>query len=317
MCNSNRAVSVFSAVLAAALSCLLAAPAFALGDDKPATPPAINAPAAASTAMASAAPAAKAARPDREKKVYTNDDIEQMWPKAQAEASDAQSYPASAYTTPVARRSAAVSRAVTAASVASAPPSRENNPVWYATQVESLYAELENISAREASLRDFRETGSDAGVTVGLQFGAPCEGITTDNAIQQLAARSQEIEQQISDLQDAAVLNGMPPAVIQDPSEVLQAARKPLSAGQERAALMERQSELIGKLDGVQNQLADMSSQAAAQGIVLLPATPQWGGNLTTNRIQSLDQRADQLQNALSENEDAARQAGLAPSALP
>jgi hypothetical protein len=189
--------------------------------------------------------------------------------------------------------------------------------VWYAGQVESLYAELESISARQARLRDFRETGSDAGVTVGLQFGAPCEGITTDNAIQQLAARSQEIEQQISDLQDAAAQNGMPPAVIQDPSEVLQAARKPLSAGQERAALLERQSELIGKLDGVRNQLADMSSQAAAQGIVLLPPTPQWGGNLTTNRMQSLDERANQLQNALGENEDAARQAGLAPSALP
>ncbi len=154
-------------------------------------------------------------------------------------------------------------------------------------------------------------------MTVGLQFDAPCEGITTDNAIQQLATRRQEIEQQINELQDTAAQNGMPPAVIQDPSEILQAARKPLSPGQERAALLERQSELIGKLDGVQNQLADMSNQAAAQGIVLLPVTPQWGGNLTTNRMQSLDERANQLQNALSENEDAARQAGLAPSALP
>jgi len=314
MRSSIRAVSFFSAVLAAALSCVLAAPAFALGDDKPAAPSATNASAAAPTAVASTAPAAKTARPDREKKVYTNDDIDQMWPKPQAAASDSQSYPASAYTVP---RSAAVSRAVSAASIASAPPSRENNPVWYAAQVESLYAELENISAREASLRDFRETGSDAGVTVGLQFGAPCEGITTDNAIQQLAARRQEIEQQISDLQDAAEQNGVTAVVIQDPAEVLQAARKPLSPGQERAALMERQSELIGKLDGVQNQLADMSSQAAARGIVLLPPTPQWGGNLTTNRIQSLDERAGQLQNALGENEDAARQAGLAPSALP
>jgi hypothetical protein len=315
MPSSIRAVSLFPAVLAAALSCVLAAPAFASGDDKPAAPSGATASSVLPTAPT--APAAKAARPDREKKVYTNDDIDQMWPKAQASASDSQSYPASAYTPPVARRPAAVSSAVSAGGVASAPPSRENNPVWYAGQVESLYAELESISARQARLRDFRETGSDAGVTVGLQFGAPCEGITTDNAIQQLAARSQEIEQQISDLQDAAAQNGMPPAVIQDPSEVLQAARKPLSAGQERAALLERQSELIGKLDGVQNQLADMSSQAAAQGIVLLPPTPQWGGNLTTNRMQSLDERANQLQNALGENEDAARQAGLAPSALP
>ena len=296
MRNSIRAVSLFPAVLAAALSCVTAIPAFASGEDKP------------------AAPSAAVARPDREKKVYTNDDIDQMWPKPQAVASDSQTYPASAYTPPVARRSAIVSRV---ASAASAPASPEKNPVWYAAQVESLYAELERVSSREERLRDFRETGTDSGVTIGLRFDAPCEGITTDNAIQRLAIRRQEIEQQINDLQDAAEQNGVPPVVFQNPSEILQAARKPLSPGQERAALMERQSDLIGKLNGVQNQLAEMSSQAAAQGIVLLPPTPEWGGNLTTNRIQSLDERANQLQSALGENEDAARQAGLAPFALP
>jgi hypothetical protein len=299
MRNSMRAVSLFPAVLAAALSCVTAIPAFASGEDKP------------------AAPSATVARPDREKKVYTNDDIDQMRPRPQAVASDSQTYPASAYTPPVARRSAIVSRGASAASAASAPASPEKNPVWYAAQVESLYAELERVRSREESLRDFRETGTDSGVTIGLRFDAPCEGITTDNAIEQLAIQRQEIEQQISDLQDTAEQNGVPPTVFQDPSQILQAARKPLSPGQQRAALLERQSDLIGKLNGVQNQLAEMSSQAAAQGVVLLPPTPEWGGNLTTNRIQSLDERANQLQSALGENEDAARQAGLAPSALP
>jgi hypothetical protein len=279
----------------------MAIPAFASGDDKPAAP--------------SVAPSATVVRPDREKKVYTNDDIDQMWPKPRAVASDSQAPGApTRATSPVVRRSTAVSRAVIAAG---APATRESNPVWYAAQIASLYAELDSISSREESLRDFRATGTDSGVTIGLQFGAPCEGITTDNAIQQLESRRQEIEQQINDLQDTAQQNGMPPAVIQDPYEILQAARKPLSPGQERAALLERQSDLIGKLDGVQNQLADMSSQAAAQGIVLLPVTPEWGGNLTTNRIQSLDERSVQLQNALSENEAAARQVGVGPSALP
>ena len=115
----------------------------------------------------------------------------------------------------------------------------------YVSQLESLYAELDSLSNREESLRDFRATGSAAEVTIGLQFGAPCEGITTDNAIQQLAIRRQEIEQQISDLQETAEQNGMPPAVIQDPSAILQAARKPLSPGQERAVLIERQSDLM------------------------------------------------------------------------
>ena len=297
---SIRAVSLFPAVLAAVLSCVIVSPAFGSGEDKPAAP--------------AAAPSSTVVRPDREKKVYTNDDIDQMWPKAQAVASNSQASDASAPAPRAARQLTVVSRP---RSGMSAPASRENNPVWYAAQVESLYEELESLSNREASLRDFRETGSDAGVTVGLQFDAPCEGITTDNAIQQLAIRRQEIEQQLNELQETAQQNGMPPAVIQDPSAILQAARKPLSPGQERAALVERQSDLIGQLDGVQNQLADMSNQAAAQGIALLPVTPQWGGNLTTNKIESLDERASQLQNALSENEDAARQVGLPPSALP
>ena len=297
MHNSKRAVSLFPAVLAAALSCVLAAPLFASGEDKPAAP--------------ATTPAPTAARPDREKKVYTNDDLDQMWPKPKAAASDSQAYPTSAYTPPVARRSAVVSRG------ASAPPSRENNPLWYAEQVKSLYAELERLNSTEESLRDFRDTGTDSGVTIGLRFDAPCDGITTDNEIQQLAVGRQEIEQQLNDLQDLAEQNGVPTVVFQDPATILQAARKPLSPAQERAALIERQSELLGKLHGVQNQLADMSSQAAAQGIVLLPPTPQWGGNLTTNLIQSLDERASQLQSALGENEDAARRAGLASSALP
>ena len=296
MRNSLRAVLLFPVVFAAALSCVTAIPAFASGEDKP------------------AAPSTTVARPDREKKVYTNDDLDQMWPKPQAVASDSQAHPASAYTPPAARRTAAVSRPLSTASV---PVTRENNPLWYAEQVETLYAELDRLSSRETSLRDFRDTGTDSGVTIGLRFYAPCEGITTDNAIQQLVTRRQEIEQQLNELQNTALQNGVPPVVFQDPSAILQAARKPLSPAEERAALIERQSDLIGKLNGVQNQLAEMSSQAAAQGIVLLPPTPKWGGNLTTNQIQSLDERANQLRSALGENEDAARQAGLAPSALP
>src|SRR5271154_5007772 len=156
MRSSIRAVSLFHAVLAAVLACVIAVPAFASGEDKPAAPSDTASPAVA--------------RPDREKKGYTNGDIDRMWPKEQAAASDSQTPAASAFAPPVARRSTAVPRA---ASPTGAPPSRENNPVWYAAQIESLYAELDALSNREASLRDFRETGSDAGVTVGLQFDAP------------------------------------------------------------------------------------------------------------------------------------------------
>jgi hypothetical protein len=309
MRNKMRATSLFAAVLAVILSSVIAIPAFASGDDKPAT----SAPTA--TSAPSATPAPSMTRPDREKKVYTNDDIDQMWPKQQASANDAHTSAATAFASAQTRRSVAVSRATRATIV---PVSPQQDPVWYAAQIEALNAELDSISSREASLRDFRATGlTDPGVTIGLQFDAPCDGITTDNAIAQLELRRREIEQQIDELQDTARQNGVSPAIFQNAPEILQAAQKPLSPGQERAVLMERQSDLIGQYDGVQNQLTDMSNAAAAQGITLLPVTPDWGGNLTTNRIQSLDERAQQLQNARSENEDAARRAGLAPSALP
>jgi len=296
MRNTTRVVPLFPAILAVMLFSVIAAPAFAAGDDTPGKP------------------AATAARPDHEKKVFTNDDIDQMWPKAQAAASVAPSRSASATRTPAVQKPAAVSRAARATSV---PLSPEKNPVWYATQIESLNAELDSISSREAGMRNFRENGTESGVQVGLQFGAPCEGITTDNAIAQLAIRRQEIVQQISDLQDMAQQNGISPTIVQDAPEILQAAQKPLSPRQEELALQRRQGELIEKLDGVQNELTGMSNQAAAQGIVLLPVTPNYGGNLTTNLIQTLDNRAGEIHNALSANEDAARRAGLAPSTLP
>jgi hypothetical protein len=316
MRNSIRAVSSFPAVLAVILTLAIALPALAAGDDKPANPAPTAASSTSATPAPNATPAPTAARPDREKRVYTNDDIDRMWPKEQAAANDAQTAPARATAPEQAPRPVAGSQTTRATSV---PAIAEQNPGWYAAQVEALYTELDSISSREASLRDFRAAGTttDPGVTIGLQFGAPCEGITTDNAIQQLAIRRQEIAQQIDQLQDTAQQNGVSPAVFQNPAEVLQAAQRPLSRGQEQAVLRERRSDLIGQYDGVQIQLADMSSAAAAQGITLLPVTPDWGGNLTTNLIQSLDGRAQQIQNALSENEDAARRAGLAPSALP
>ncbi len=308
MRNKTLAVSLFTAVLAVILSFMLAIPAFAAGDDKPA------APAPTATYAPSATPAPSATRPDREKKVYTNDDIDQMWPKEQGAANAAPTASANALGPAQVRRSFSVSRAARARIVQVSP---ERDPVRYAAQMEALNVELDSISSREASLRDFRATGTGPGLTIGLQFDAPCDGITTDNAIAQLEMRRRGIEEQIDELQVAARQNGVSPAVFQNPAEILQAAQKPLSPGQERAELRERQSELIGKLDGVQNQLAGMSNAAAAQGITLLPVTPNWGGNLTTNRIQSLDERASQIQNAISENEEAARRAGLAPTALP
>ena len=277
------------------LSCGMAAPAFASGDgDKPA-----------------AAPTAAKARPDRETKVYTNDDIDRMFPKAQPVAASSQSSQPSAASTLPQQRSAAGTRA------AFVPVPPEKNPVWYATQFASLSAELNAVASKEESLREFRTNGSSADVTVGLQIYAPCEGISTDNQINQLAMQRNEIAQRIDDLQTTARQNNMPRAIFQDSSAIIESAQKPLSPGQQEAALRIRQAELVGQLNGVQNELADMSDQAAQLGANLLPPAPNSGGNMTTNLQQNLDSRATQLKSDLSANEDAAHRAGIAPSNLP
>ena len=297
MRRSRIAVSPILTLLAVMLFCRTSIPAYASGDEK------------------AAAPAPTAARLDHEKKVFTNDDFDLKWPKPQAPDNGSQTSPTTRLlTTQPLRRSVADTRATRAASE---PTSSEKDPLWYAARFESLSAELDSVSSREESLREFRATGTGTGLHFGLQFNAPCEGYTTDNQIEQLAIRKQEIEQQIDDLQTTAQQNGVSREVFQEAPEILQPAQKPLSPEQEKAALKERQSELNGQLDGVQNELSDMSNQAAALGAVLLRPTPGWGGNLTTNLIQTLDNRADEIKSALNENEDVARRAGLLPSALP
>jgi len=280
-----RAISLASAGLALILFSGISNPAFASGDDK--------SPTDTSASSKNAAPA-----PDREKKVYTNDDIDRMWPKPKSSVVSA----ARAQDQPV-----AVSRAT---AVAAQPLSPEKNPLWYASQVAALEDELGSIAASEERLREFRASGSTdtlPGTRVGLQLNARCDGFTTDNEIQQLAFRRAQIEQQIAALEDTAQQNDMPPAVIRDAPEILAAAQKPLGPVQERALLAEQQAQLADELNATQNELANMSEQASALGANLQPPTPGFGGNMTTDLIERLDNRTSEIREALDQSEEAAR----------
>jgi hypothetical protein len=118
-----RAISLASAGLAVILLSGISSHAFASGDDK--------SPAPNSATARNAAPA-----PDREKKVYTNDDIDRMWPKpklAVVSALRGQSQPVT------------ISRE---AAFAAQPLSPEKNPLWYASQVAALEDELASLAAQ-------------------------------------------------------------------------------------------------------------------------------------------------------------------------
>jgi hypothetical protein len=283
-----RAISLASASLAVVFLSGISIPAFASVDDK--------SPAPSSTVAKNPAPV-----PDREKKVYTNDDIDRMFPKPKLSVVSASRAPIQVAETPRAK------------SVANQPLTPEKDPLWYAQQVAALEAELGQIATREESLREFRASRStDAlpGMRVGLQLNAPCEGITTDNEISNLGQRRAKIEQQIAALEDTAQQNDMSPAIIRDAPEILAAAQTPLTPAEERLLLAGRQAQLAYELNATQNELASMSEQATALGANLQPPTPGFGGNMTTDLIERLDNRANEVREALDQTEDAARHSG-------
>jgi len=286
MRTKMRPVSLIAEVLAVLLFCGVAIPVFASGDDKSPAPVSVS---------NNAAPA-----PDREKKVYTNDDIDRMWPKdsfAVVSASGVQ----------------LGGSAPDGTMLAIQPVSPEKDPLWYAKQVVVLEAELNRIANKEERSLEFRTSGSTGtlpGVHIGLRLNAPCEGITTDNEIAQLELRRQEIEEQLTAIADTAQENDLPPGILRDAPAILAAAEKPLTPDEELRALAERQALLIDQLNATQDELSYMSDQAAAIGANLQPPTPGFGGNMTTDLIERLDNRANQIQVALDQTDEAARRIG-------
>jgi hypothetical protein len=81
-----------------------------------------------------------------------------------------------------------------------------------------------------------------------------------------------------------------------------------LTPTEERLLLAERQARLADELNATQNELAGMSDQATALGANLQPPTPGFGGNMTTDLIERLDNRANEVRETLDQTEDAARQ---------
>lgn len=286
--------SLLSPALAGILFWGVAAPVFASGDDKSAAPAKANVSVTATAATAATNVAATTPAPDREKRVYTNDDIDRMWPKQKAIV--------------IARSpSAAPSVHTTRAMAVRTPVSPEKDPVWYAEQITELSAELDQLNNRDQTLRDFLARGTGQDPHAGLQLNAPCEGITTSNAIAQISLRRQEIEERLAALEETSQQNGIRPGVLRDAPAILAAAQPKLTPAQERTALAERQEVLSSELAATQAELGDMSSQVASIGASLQPPTPGFGGNMTTDLIERFDNRASEIRGALDQIEEAAR----------
>jgi hypothetical protein len=258
---------------------------------------------AARSASAQPQPARK---PDSAKKIWTNDDFPSAVPVFQ-EIPDRG-----------AARSVNLSSQQPATAVPNPGPKRpsdlEKDPQWYAQQASTLESELAAVETKEQDLRNFRATGT--GLPTGLNIYAPCEGVGTDNLIGQLEALRQDLQQQLNALEDTAQRNGLPPGILVEGRGRAQIEDQTTPEAK-REELAQTLRERANELQATEATLAGMREQVAAAGGRLLPSTPADGGNLTTNLVEQLKSRANDLGNDIANAEDEARHAGIDPSQLP
>jgi hypothetical protein len=165
---------------------------------------------AAFFALAMAFPSSAAEKPrpaqsnqSQPKKVWTNDDTDQL--RSRGLISIVGQEPTDA---------AAVAPAAPSESAPPAYNSRLEDPAWYAQKAADLQAELEK---REAALREQQTAMALAvkGITQpGIAMDKPNAGVTPEAGIAILAAQVQEVQNRMDELSDLARQNNIPPGVL-------------------------------------------------------------------------------------------------------
>jgi hypothetical protein len=268
----------------AGLVCMAPVPARAGGDDND-------------------APTAKP-RPDRAKKIYTNDDFQRPAALPIAAPSPA---PAEFQSEPVARTPRARTQA--------GPYIPEKDPQWYAQQVNSLDEELARVDADAQHLRQFWNNGYAP--ATGLILNGPCEGVGTNNRIAHLEDRRRELASQIDALEDSARVNGLTPGIFVQPSELIRASGSQAHVRPEaqRAALRGQLEHANAELAETQGIVTGMEADTSARSMTLLQPAGA-GANFTTDLLQRLNGRAAAVESQISNVEDEARRAGVQPGFL-
>jgi hypothetical protein len=134
------------------------------------------------------------------KKVWTNDDTDQL--RSRGLISTFSQVPGTAV------------EAATAPSLPATYASRTEDPGWYAQQAADIQAELDK---REAVLREARAGIAQAaeGITQpGIAMDKRGAGITPEAGLANLQAGVQEIQSQLDELSDLARQNNIPPGVL-------------------------------------------------------------------------------------------------------
>lgn len=299
-------------LLSACLLCALAAPAFAddgTAKSGTAKPDGANAATAAPTTAVPATATAAKPKPDREKKIYTNEDVEALARNYGLSTVGNAAPDGSAL--PVARRSGSQQVLVSRTLRAPLPP--EKDPAWYAGQYLALSARMDDIDNQVQQLRSFMASdaapGSGApGLNFGLNVYADCPAISTDAHIQLLLQQRADLEAQISDLESLAQINSIDSGVFRNAP-----AFAPSGGG---ISTREYLNALQTDLAETRATEAAMHQEAAAQNVKLIPET-RFGGSFTSDYLKQLSVQQAVLQQEINSVGDVARHEGLPPNTLP
>jgi hypothetical protein len=305
-------------LLSASFICALSFPAFADdGTDKRAP-----ANAASSNAASGSAPGGNAAQPSRtrEKKVYTNDDVETLRTDYGASTVGDATLDNSVAST---GRPYSAPKAIVVRSAPTQPLPPDKDPLWYAQQAASVSSQIADIDDQVQQLRNFRASDSapgpsTPGLTVGLDIYAPADGITTDAQIQQLLQQRADLDAQVADLQDRARANDIDPGVLRRAADNPQSVENvsALTPQQRLAATLDTLDSLQSELAATRDTEAAMHQEAAAYNVKLIPET-KFGGGFTADYLKQLSLHQAAVQEQISTTEDTARKQGIPPNSLP
>lgn len=284
-------------LFSAGLICALAIPALAGdGTGKPAD---VNSPNARNATPATPL------KPDREKKIYTNDDLDAL--ARNFGASNVGNASPAGVPESAAQQQPPHRILVTPFAPPALPLSLDKDPLWYAQQYASFTARLADIDNDLVRLRNFRASGaapgSLPGVTYGLNIYAPCDQISTDDQIRQLELQRAQLTAQISGLEDRARINDIPPTVLRNASDVVAETMSPRARQMAARIELNRLQDDLAEVDGT--QLA-MQQQAAAQNFTLLPET-KYGGGFTADYLKQLDIAKSKIRQQITAVEDTAQ----------
>ncbi len=134
----------------------------------------------------------------------------------------------------------------------------------------------------------------------------------------QLAAQRQAIQSQLSDLEDTARHNDMPPGIFTNAEAIAQAAQPQvrLTAAQERQSLTDTLGDLSAELAATQGIVTGMQADTAARRMTLL-APNGYGGNFTTDLLERLNAQSAAIRSEMDAVSDKALRAGIPARDLP